>query len=152
MANEKVEKGDTVHVLYEGRFENGEVFDSSEKHGNQPLVFEVGKGMVVKGFDSAVEGMKEGEEKEVKIKPEDGYGEHREDLKQKIPRDVLPKDQEPKSGMILMASAPNGQQMAVKIIDVDDKEITVDMNHPLAGKTLIFKIKIDKIEKNSSKE
>ena len=146
-----VKKGDKIKVEYEGKFENGEVFDSSERHG-QLLEFEVGAEMVVKGFDKAVEGMKEGEEKEFTIKPEEAYGERREKLMQKVPRDKLPPEQEPKEGMFLMISSPDGKQMPVKISKVDKDEVTIDLNHPLAGKTLIFKIKVVSIETNDSKE
>lgn len=141
-----VKKGDTVKVEYEGKFEDGTVFDSSSKHGGQPLEFEVGAGHVVKGFDDAVVGMEKGEEKEITIKPEEGYGELRDELKQKVPRTALPKEQEPKEGMILMVSSPDGRQMPVKIAAVDEETVTVDLNHPLAGKTLVFKIKIVDIE------
>lgn len=144
---DKVKKGDKVKVDYEGKFENGEVFDSS-KHGehSHPLEFIVGVGMVVPGFDNAVMGMKIGEEKEFTIKPEEGYGERREELKQKVPRTMLPKDQEPKVGMVLMVGTPEGQQMPVKILEVDNENITIDLNHPLAGKTLVFKIKLLSVE------
>ena len=85
MMVKKAKKGDTVKVDYEGKFENGEVFDSSKREGHEhPLEFVVGEGMVIKGFDHAVEGMEEGQEKEFTINPMDGYGERREELKQKI--------------------------------------------------------------------
>ena len=136
-----IEKGNKIKVEYTGTFENGEVFDSSEKHG-QPLEFEVGSGQMIKGFDEAVVGMNKDEEKEITLTPENAYGENNPELKKKVPREQLPKDQEPQVGMILGVSLPNGQQFPAKIIEVDDKEITIDLNHPLAGKTLKFKIKI----------
>lgn len=145
-----VKKGDTVTVEYEGKFESGEVFDSTS-HGDHshPLTFTAGNQEVVKGFDEAVLGMEKGEEKEVKIEPEEAYGQHNDSLIQKIPRDKLPKEQEPKQGMLLMLRSQSGHQVPAKIVDVNDKEITIDLNHPLAGKTLIFKIKV--VEINSKK-
>jgi peptidylprolyl isomerase len=144
----KTEKGMIVKLHYEGKFEDGEMFDSSKQGEHEhPLEFEVGAGMVVKGFDKAVEGMDVGEKKEFIVKPEEGYGMRNDKLEQKVPRDILPKDQEPKAGMMLVAQAPNGQKMPVKILKVDDKEITVDMNHPLAGKTLVFNIEILEVRK-----
>lgn len=136
-----------VKVDYTGKFENGEIFDTSKhsEHGH-PLEFEVGAGMVVAGFDNAVMGMKIGEEKEFTLKPSQAYGERRDELKQAVPRNLLPKDQEPKEGMILIVGTPQGQQMPVKILAVDKETITIDLNHPLAGKTLIFKIKIIEIK------
>lgn len=134
-----VKKGDKIKVDYTGSFESGEVFDSSEKHG-QPLEFEAGAGMVVPGFDEAVIGMKTGEEKQVTLKPEEAYGMPNEQAIQKVPKDKFPA--EAKEGMMIGVPLPNGQQMPAKIVKIDDKEVTIDMNHPMAGKTLIFKIKI----------
>ena len=137
----KVEKGNKVKVEYEGKFEDGTVFDSSENHG-QPLEFEAGAGMVVPGFDAAVLGMEKDEEKEFKIEPRDAYGELNPEAFRKVPREQLPADAEIKPGMMLGVQMPNGQQMPVKVAEVSDTEITLDLNHPLAGKTLNFKIKI----------
>ncbi len=137
-----VKKGDKVKVDYTGTFEDGTVFDASEKHG-QPLEFEVGAGQMIEGFDKAVVGMKKGEEKEISIKPEEAYGVHRPELMKKVPKEAIKgMDQEPKPGMMLGLAAPDGRQFAVKIAAVSEKEITLDLNHPLAGKTLKFKIKV----------
>ena len=138
-----IKKGDKISVEYEGKFEDGTVFDSSS-HGDHshPMEFEVGTGQVIKGFEEAVIGMKKGEEKEFSIESKDAYGDHKSELKRDIPRSTLPKDQEPKEGMMLMVKDPSGHQVPVKILAVDDKNITIDLNHPLAGKKLIFKIKI----------
>ncbi len=136
-----VKKGDKVKVDYTGTLEDGTVFDASEKHG-KPLEFEVGTGMVIKGFDEAVVGMEKDEEKEIKLQPAEAYGDLNPELKKKVPREQLPKEQEPKEGMILLMGLPNGQQMPAKIIEVTDKEVTLDLNHPLAGKVLNFKIKV----------
>ena len=143
-----IKKGNKIKVEYTGTFEDGEVFDSSEKHG-QPLEFEVGSGQMIKGFDEAVIGMNKDEEKEITLTPENAYGENNPELKKKVPREQLPKDQEPQVGMILGVSLPNGQQFPAKIVEVDDKEITIDLNHPLAGKTLKFKIKIVSVDESS---
>jgi peptidylprolyl isomerase len=143
-----VKEGDDVQVEYEGSLENGEVFDSSAKHGDQPLHFTVGKGMVIKGFDVAVVGMKKGEEKTVSINPEEGYGPRHDKLLMKIPRDKTMEDQEPKKGMYLVLNAPDGQQYPALIADVSDVELTIDLNHPLAGKVLNFKVKIVGITSN----
>ena len=134
-----VKKDDKIKVDYTGSFENGEVFDASERHG-QPLEFEAGKGMVVPGFDAAVIGMEVGEEKSVTLKPEEAYGMPDERAVQKVPKDKFPP--EAKEGMMIGVPLPNGQQMPAKIVKIDDKEVTIDMNHPMAGKVLVFKIKI----------
>jgi len=138
-----VEKGNTIKVDYEGKFEGGEVFDASSKHG-QPLEFKAGEGMVVPGFDNTVIGMEVGEEKEVTLKPEDAYGMPNPQAVQKVPKDKFPEGAE--VGMMIGIPMPNGQQVPAKISEINDSEITIDMNHPMAGKTLIFKIKIVSIE------
>lgn len=137
-----VKKGDKIKVDYTGSLEDGKVFDSSEKHG-QPLEFEAGAGVVVKGFDNAVIGMSVGEEKTVTLKSEEAYGEPNPQAIQKVPVDKFPK--EAKEGMMIGVPLANGQQIPARIIKVDEKEVTIDMNHLLAGKTLIFKIKIVEI-------
>ena len=139
-----VEKGNTIKVEYTGSFEDGEVFDASEKHG-KPLEFKAGEGMVVPGFDAAVIGMEVGEEKSVTLKPGEAYGEPHPNAVQKVPRDKFPA--EAKEGMMIGVPLPNGQQIPAKIVKIDDKEVTIDMNHPMAGKTLVFKIKIVEIVK-----
>ncbi len=133
--------GDTVKVHYTGTFDDGAVFDSSENHGT-PLEFKVGAQQVIKGFENAVRGMKKGQEKTIKITPEEGYGHPKPELVQKVPRDQLPTDPKPKEGMMLAVKLPNGYQMPARISEVTDKEVTIDLNHPLAGKTLNFKIKL----------
>lgn len=139
----EIKKGNKIKVEYEGKFENGEVFDSST-HGDHshPLEFEVSSGKVIKGFDDAVIGMKKGEEKEFTLEPEQAYGQPNPELKQDLPKNILPKDQEPKAGMILMMTTPDRQQMPAKILEVKEDKIVIDLNHPLAGKKLNFKIKI----------
>jgi peptidylprolyl isomerase len=147
----KVEKGNIVQVEYTGTLENGEVFDASSKHG-KPLEFEVGSGQLIKGFDTAVVGMQIGEEKEIKLSSADAYGEIKKELYKKIPRDQLPKEQEPKVGMMLSMQLPTGQQVPVKITEVNEKEVTIDLNHPLAGKNLTFKIKVVEISEKKEKK
>lgn len=136
-----IKKGDKIKIDYEGKLEDGTVFDSSEKHG-KPLEFEVGSGQVIKGLDEAVVGMDKGDETEITIQPDDAYGQPNPKLLRKFPKDQLPKEPEAKAGMLLMVGTPDGRQFPAKIVEVDDKEVTIDLNHPLAGKVLIFKIKI----------
>lgn len=136
-----VKKGDKVKVDYTGTFDDGTIFDASEKHG-QPLEFEVGSGQVIKGFDDAVVGMTNGQEKEIIITSAEAYGEVKAELRKKVPRKQLPPDQEPKVGMVLAVGLPNGMQFPARIAEVAKDEVTIDLNHPLAGKTLHFRIKV----------
>lgn len=133
--------GSKVKIEYEGKLEDGTVFDSSKTHG-QPLEFEIGAKQVIPGFENAVKEMKKGEEKEITLEPKDAYGDPNPALVKKLPREQLPKDQEVKPGMMLGITLPSGKQFPAVIKEVDDKEVTIDMNHPLAGKKLIFKLKL----------
>ena len=145
MANEKkVKNGDKVSVHYTGTLETGEVFDSSENR--EPLEFEVGSGQVITGFDKAVLDMSPGEEKEILLEPDQAYGARDDKKMQKVPKEILPKDVEPKEGMLLTLKAPTGQVFPATIAKVEEKEVFIDLNHPLAGKKLKFKIKIEDIK------
>ncbi len=139
-----VKKGDKVKVEYKGTFEDGTVFDSSEAHG-KPLEFEAGSGMVIKGFDNAIIGMEKGDEKDVTIPPADAYGQPKEEMIKEIPLDRLPKEQEIKAGMMLLMGTPDGQQMPVRVAEVGKEMAKLDLNHPLAGKTLKFNLKLVEI-------
>jgi len=136
-----VSKGNKVVIEYEGSLDDGTVFDASSKHG-KPLEFVAGSGQVIPGFDAAVVGMKVGEEKKVHIYKKDAYGELNPDLKKEIPKNALQTDQEVKPGMVIAMQTPNGQQIPLKVMDVKDDAIVLDMNHPLAGQNLNFKIKL----------
>jgi peptidylprolyl isomerase len=137
--SESIKEGDMVKIDYTGSFDDGEVFDSSDKHG-APLEFKVCGGQVIKGFDDAVVGMKKDEEKTFRIEPKDAYGDHNPDLIKKMPKDKLPP--QVKKGSMLMMQLPNGTQLPVQVTDVADDFVSIDLNHPLAGKSLNFKIKV----------
>jgi len=142
-----IEKGKKVKIEYEGSFDNGKVFDSSEKHG-QPLGFVLGEGKVIPGFENAVMEMEKGQEKNIKIEAKDAYGEKKPELINKIPKTQLPEEIRDKvqPGMVLGMQTPQGQQMPVNIIEVGDTEVTLDFNNPLAGQNLNFKIKVVDVE------
>jgi FKBP-type peptidyl-prolyl cis-trans isomerase 2 len=140
----EVKSDDTIKVHYTGSLDDGTVFDSSEKH-NQPLEFVVGGGQIIKGFDTAVIGMKIGEEKKIRLEPKEAYGDVNPMLIRKFPKDKLPGDRDMKPGMMLLMGLPNGQQMPVKITEVETTEVTLDLNHPLAGKPLNFALKLIEI-------
>ncbi len=139
-----VKTGNKVEVEYVGKLDDGSVFDSSEDHG-KPLEFEVGSGSVIKGFDDAVLGMNEGDEKEFVIPPAEAYGQHDPTLVQNVPREVFPLEAELTAGLLFEAGLPTGEKVPVMITAVDNGVVIVDLNHPLAGKTLNFKIKLKKI-------
>jgi len=140
----EIKKGDKIKVEYTGSFEDGTIFDSSEKH-DSPLEFTVGEGQLIKGFDEAVVGMKIGEEKEVTLAPKDAYGDHNPELVKEMPKGCFPEDQDIQAGMVFLMNLQDGRKIPVKIAAVNTDSITIDINPPLAGKTLVFKIKIIEI-------
>jgi len=135
--------GDTVRIHYTGKLEDGTQFDSSK--GRDPLEFAVGGGQVIAGFDNAVEGMAVGDKKSVTIQPEEAYGPRHDQLIQDVPKNQLPDDMTPAVGMELQAKNESGQVMRFAVTSVDDESITVDGNHPLAGKSLNFDIELVEI-------
>ncbi len=134
-------KGKKVSVEYTGTFDDGVEFDSSKKHG-KPLEFVAGEGQVVAGFDNAVVEMKVGEEKKIRLEATDAYGERKEELSKKVPKDQVPGDITPEVGMQIGITLGDGRQFPALISDVSESEITLDLNHPLAGKSLNFELKL----------
>lgn len=149
----KISKNCKVVLEYEGRLESGEIFDSS-RHGDHshPLEFVVGSGQVIKGFDDAVIGMEKGQEKEFKINSKEAYGEHNPKLTQEVPKNIIPNSESIKKGMTLILGSPEGQKMPIKVLDVKKDSIVLDLNHPLAGKNLIFKIKVIEVIAQPNKD
>ncbi|MFN4285897.1 MAG: peptidylprolyl isomerase [Lacibacter sp.] len=140
----QAKKGDTVRVHYTGRLTTGEQFDSSA--GREPLEFEVGAGMMIKGFDDAVVGMAVGDKKTVTLQPDEAYGERHEEMIIDFPRAQFPEDLIPEVGMQLMLNNSAGQQFPVTITEVREDVVVLDGNHMLAGKELVFDIEMVEIE------
>lgn len=141
-----IEKGNVVSVHYTGRFENGEVFDSSI--GREPLKFQFGSGQLITGFEEAILGKSVGDKVSINITPDKSYGKIREDLIVKVKHDQMPGKVE--VGQTLQAQASNGQEINVTVTEITDDYVMIDANHPLAGKNLIFEIEVLEIEKNPS--
>ena len=133
-------QGDNVKVHYTGRLKDGTQFDSSA--GRAPLGFTVGAGQMIKGFDEAVNGMEMNEQITVTIPSSEAYGDKRDDLIQEIPRKQLPEDMQPEVGQKLVATNDLGHQTQVAVTAVSAEAITVDANHELAGKDLVFDIEL----------
>ena len=136
--------GDTVLVHYQGTFESGEVFDSSE--GREPLRFTIGAGQIIPGFEQAVVGMSPGQKKREEIAAADAYGEAREDLVFDMERTSLPPDAQVKPGDFLELALPDGSKTPVRVTEVTSESLTLDANHPLSGKTLVFDVELVEIE------
>ncbi|MGV9171572.1 MAG: FKBP-type peptidyl-prolyl cis-trans isomerase [Promethearchaeia archaeon] len=137
-----IKKGDVIKVEYTGTLNDGTVFDSTDMAEREPLVFKVGAGQIIPGFDESVVGKEIGDEYDITLEPSEAYGERREGLSRKIPREQFPKDGDPEPGKMVALMGPNNQPIPATITAVDDDAITIDLNHPMAGKTLNFNIKI----------
>jgi len=139
-----VDKNDNVSIHYKGTLSDGQLFDSSE--GKDPLTFEVGSGQVISGFDKAVVGMKVDESKVFTIPSTEAYGEVKDDLLYEIPVSSIPAELNPHEGQRLVSNLEDGRQIPVTVKSVKKDIITLDANHPLAGKDLTFDIKIVEIK------
>jgi FKBP-type peptidyl-prolyl cis-trans isomerase 2 len=140
---QQVKKGDKVKVHYHGRLTNGETFDTSQ--GREPLEFEVGGGMVIKGFDDGVTGMAVGDKKTVNIPFNKAYGPRNPDMIIEMPKERFPKDMDIEIGMPLGMSDGQGQQFQVTIAEIKEEIVLLDANHPLAGEDLIFDLELVEI-------
>ncbi|WP_108484999.1 FKBP-type peptidyl-prolyl cis-trans isomerase [Oceaniglobus ichthyenteri] len=136
----EAQSGNKIQMHYTGSLEDGTVFDSSE--GRDPLEFELGSGQIIPGLDAAVTGMSVGDEKTVTIPADEAYGAHHPERVQAVPRDQFPDHIPAEVGTQLQVQTPDGQAMPVVIADVTDEAITIDANHPLAGKDLTFAVSV----------
>lgn len=139
----QVKSGDKVKVHYHGKLTSGETFDSSE--GREPLEFEVGSGMVIKGFDDGVTGMSVGEKKTINIPYNDAYGARNPEMLIEMPKERFPKDMEIEVGIPLGMSDEQGQHFEVTVAEIKEDVIMLDANHPLAGKDLVFDLELVEI-------
>ncbi len=135
-----VQEGKFVSIHYIGKLENGEIFDSCEE--NPPFEFQVGAGMVIPGLDEAVVGMKINEEKDIVINPDMAYGDYNDDMIHTVPRSELGGEFVPEIGMMVGVQMEDGSHVPATICAVSESEISIDMNHPLAGKSLHFHVKV----------
>ena len=138
-------EGDTVKVLYNGTYDTGELFDSSELHGGEPLQFTIGSAQVIPGFEQAVIGMKVGETKTVHIPSSEAYGPYYPDLILTLNWSQFVEGYEPQVGDQLELTDISGQSAWATVINVSEEGVTVDANHPLAGENLNFEITLVEI-------
>ncbi|MCF6180344.1 MAG: peptidylprolyl isomerase [Geopsychrobacter sp.] len=136
-------KGSKVKVHYTGTFDDGEKFDGSE--GNDPLEFEVGSGQVIPGFEQAVLGMKVGESKKVRIPEDDAYGPHNPEMVIESSSAQFEEGLNPVVGQQFQTEMDDGQPVLLTVVAVEGEMITLDANHPMAGKDLNFEIELVEI-------
>ena len=136
----QVKPGDTVRIHYTGTLADGSTFDSSA--GRDPLEFTVGSGQIIPGLDIALPGMAVGDNKVVEVPCAQAYGEADPNARQAVPRAEIPADIPLDLGTQLQVQTPTGQVMQVVVAEVTDTEVTLDANHPLAGRDLTFAIEL----------
>ncbi|MGZ5431615.1 MAG: FKBP-type peptidyl-prolyl cis-trans isomerase [Thermoanaerobaculia bacterium] len=141
---QQAKRGDTVHVHYRGTLDDGTEFDSSS--GSDPIVFTIGSGQVIPGFETAVEGMATGEKKTERIEAENAYGDRREELVFTVRREQMPDGADVEVGDMLRVGFPDGSNAAVQVAAIDEQSVTLDANHPLAGKDLTFELELVSID------
>jgi FKBP-type peptidyl-prolyl cis-trans isomerase SlyD len=146
----KATKDSVVSIDYTLTNEAGEVLDTS--NGGEPLDYLHGHGQIVPGLERELEGKRAGDSFQIKVSPADGYGDHDHRKVMTVPRKQLPKGLAPEVGMQLTAQGPNGEQIALWIVEVSDREIKVDANHPLAGQTLHFDVAVRSVREASEEE
>jgi peptidylprolyl isomerase len=139
----KAKNGDSVKVHYTGKLEDGTVFDTSDE--KKPLQFTLGEGKLIKGFEAAVIGMEPGELKTVQIPADKAYGPHHPEMVMVIDRKEMPPTITPRVDQMLQVRQKDGTSFAVKVTKVSEETLTLDANHPLAGKDLTFDIRLAEI-------
>ncbi len=146
----EAKQGDAVQVHYTGKLEDGTVFDTSQDR--EPLEFTIGEDRVIPGFESAVLGMEPGDSKTQELGPDDAYGQRREDMVMELDRGQIPEDLDPEVGQQLHLRMEDGQRVPVVITKLGEESVTIDANHPLAGKKLIFDIELISIGEDGEDE
>ncbi|MFO0645133.1 MAG: peptidylprolyl isomerase [Polyangiales bacterium] len=142
--------GTIVAIDYTLKAEDGSLIDTSE--GDEPLFYLHGSGQVVPGLEAALLGKAAGDKLSVTVKPDDGYGPRRNDRVLTVPRESLPEGQEPEVGMQLEAQGRRGEHIVLWVTEVNEKEVTLDGNHPLAGHTLFFDVEVKSVREATKDE
>jgi len=131
--------GDRVRVEYIGTLDDGAVFDIADE-GSEPFIFTIGSGDVLRPFEETVIGMEPGEVREVTVESQDAYGEADPELLRSLPRENFPVDADMEEGTMILITLPDGQEIPAVISEIGEDEVMVDLNHPLCGLRLHFKV------------
>ncbi len=146
----KIEKGSVVEIDYTLHLGDGELVDASEP--DEPLTYLHGEGQIVPGLESALEGLGIGDKKQVVVAPAEGYGEHDPRGVQEVPKQAFPSDFQPEVGMELTAEGPGGEAVPFSVREVKPDAVVIDLNHPLAGKTLHFDVTVRTVRAATAEE
>ena len=136
----KAQKGDKVKVHFTGTLEDGTEFASSRQ--DAPVEFTIGEGALIPGFEEGTIGMAEGDQKTIQLEPTEAFGEKRPELVSKVPKNAIPDHIELSVGLQLQMNSQAGDPIPVTVTDVNEEEVTIDANPPLAGKPLTFEIEL----------
>ncbi|TVR68614.1 MAG: peptidylprolyl isomerase [Spirochaetaceae bacterium] len=139
-----------VTIAYTLYNQEGALIDSSEENGS--IAYLHGHGNIVPGLEKALAGKTVGDTVNAQVAPAEAYGERREELVFSVPRDRLPEEEELVEGMQFRAQVSEGQDLVVTLVDLDEKEVTLDGNHPLAGETLVFDVEIQDVREATPEE
>lgn len=145
-----IQSGKVVTLAYSLKDSKGQTLDQATSA--DPFVYMAGVGQIVPGLENALIGLKIGEKKDVEVSPEDGYGEKNPGLLLTVNRSQFPGTQEIKAGMQFQAQSPEGHGMIFKIVAVEDDQVTIDGNHPLAGEKLFFAVEVLEIRDATEEE
>jgi FKBP-type peptidyl-prolyl cis-trans isomerase SlyD len=146
----KIGNGSVVEIDYRLHLGDGELVDSSDP--GDPLVYLHGGGQIVPGLERALEGLEAGSARQVVVAPSDGYGEHDPRGVQEVPRDAFPEGFVPEVGMQLTAEGPQGEVVPFTVQELRSETVLIDLNHPLAGKTLHFDVTVQKVRAATEEE
>ena len=139
----RAKTNDKVKVHYKGSLRDGTIFDSSLNR--EPFVFVIGEGSVIPGFEKGIVGMCAGDTKTITLPPEEGYGLHREELCAVVARSRIPSTINHRQGIKLEVQSSSGTSAQALVLQVTDSNVTLDLNHPLAGKELVFELELIEI-------
>ena len=150
MSHMKIQNQSFVSMDYTLKLESGEVVDQSV--AEKPIEFVTGFNQIIPGLEKELIGHKEKDSFEVMVKPEDAYGDHQEDLVKKVPKDQFPNDADLQVGMTYQARSPQGMPVNFVIKEIEQEMAVIDLNHPLAGKTLLFEVVVKGVREATPEE
>ncbi len=142
MSDLTIQANTHVTLDYELRDEDGDLIDASESEDGEPIRYVHGYGMLVPGLEAALVGLRAGDEREVVVPADAGYGEYDDSLVLEIERGQLPDPRGVQVGDEFVAESPDGDELAMNVVEVHDDRVVVDANHPLAGMTLRYMVKV----------